>query len=129
MQEAETFGLLRAHIRYFNVDKQLRTVLVVSASSGDGKSTVVRNLAVAAATVGSRVLVVEADLRRPTLSDQFGIAPGPGVSEVLLGEVSLDAAVQHVRAGVGGETRARLDVLVAGVLARPTPLRRSRAGP
>ena len=63
--EAEIFGLLRAHIRYFNVDRQMKLIVVVSAAPGDGKTTVARNLAMAAATVGSRVLYVEADLRRP----------------------------------------------------------------
>ena len=63
--EAEIFGLLRAHIRYFNVDRDLRVVVVVSAAPGDGKSTVARYLAMATAMVGSRVLFLEADLRRP----------------------------------------------------------------
>ena len=83
--EAEIFGLLRAHIRYFNVDRQMKLVVIVSAAPGDGKTTVARNLAMAAATVGSRVLFVEADLRRPVAAKYFGISREPGLSEVLLG--------------------------------------------
>jgi Mrp family chromosome partitioning ATPase len=57
--EAESFHLLRAHLRYFNVDRELRTVLVASAGPGDGKTTIVRHLAVAAAGMGSRVLLYD----------------------------------------------------------------------
>ena len=69
--EAESFQLIRAHLRYFNVDRELRTLLVASAAPGDGKTTVARHLAGAAARMGSRVLLVEADLRRPTLAQQL----------------------------------------------------------
>jgi Mrp family chromosome partitioning ATPase len=62
--EAESFQLIRAHLCYFNVDRELRTLLVASAAPGHGKTTVARHLAGAAARVGSRVLLLEADLRR-----------------------------------------------------------------
>ena len=62
--EAEAFHLIRAHLRYFNVDRELRTLLVASAAPGDGKTTVARHLAAAAARMGARVLLLEADLRR-----------------------------------------------------------------
>src|SRR5207248_8367019 len=59
-REAEAFRLIRARIRYFNVGRELRTVLVTSAESGDGKTTIARHLAVAGASMGSTVLLVEA---------------------------------------------------------------------
>jgi capsular polysaccharide biosynthesis protein len=62
--EAEAFHLIRAHLRYFNVDRELRTLLVASAAPGDGKTTVARHLAAAAARMGARVLLLEADPRR-----------------------------------------------------------------
>src|SRR6202167_1448165 len=65
--EAEAFHLIRAHLRYFNVDKELRTLLVASAVPGDGKTTVARHLASAAARVGSAVLLLAAALRPPPL--------------------------------------------------------------
>ena len=74
--EAEAFHLIRAHLRYFNVDRELRTLLVASAAPGDGKTTVARHLAGAAARMGARVLLMEADLRRPTVAPQLDIAPG-----------------------------------------------------
>jgi Mrp family chromosome partitioning ATPase len=103
-------------LRYFNVDKELRTLLVASAAPGDGKTTVARHLAGAAARMGARVFLVEADLRRPTIAQQFDISPGPGLADVLIGAVAMNEAVQAVAMdlpqveAVGGRT---LDVLVA----------------
>jgi capsular exopolysaccharide synthesis family protein len=119
--EAEIFGLLRAHIRYFNVDRDLRTVVIVSAAPGDGKSTVGRYLAMATAAVGSRVLFLEADLRRPMAAKYFGIQHAPGVSEVLVGEESLDSAVQRVAIAGRKGMEVCLDVLVAGGVLPPSP--------
>src|SRR5262249_29618881 len=65
--EEEAFQLIRAHLRYFNIDRELRTLLVVSAAPGDGKTTIARHLASAAARMGSVVLLLEADLRSPAL--------------------------------------------------------------
>jgi capsular exopolysaccharide synthesis family protein len=119
--EAEIFGLLRAHVRYFNVDRDLRIVVVVSAAPGDGKSTVARHLAIATATVGSRVLFLEADLRRPMAAKYFGIEREPGVSEVLVGEESLETAAQRVELASRNDIKISLDVLVAGGLLPPNP--------
>src|ERR1022692_2948416 len=94
--EAESFQLIRAHLRYFNVDRELRTLLIVSAAPGDGKTTIARHLAAAAARVGSRVLLLEADLRRPTLAPQLDVQSGPGLADVLLGAVPLGEAMPMV---------------------------------
>lgn len=119
--EAEIFGLLRAHVRYFNVDRDLRTVVIVSAAPGDGKSTVARWLAIATATVGSRVLFLEADLRRPNAARYFGIHGEPGVAEVLVGQQSLESAAQRVEFAARKGTSIGLDVLVAGGVLPPNP--------
>jgi tyrosine-protein kinase len=122
--EAEAFQLIRAHLRYFNVDRELRTVLVASAAPGDGKTTVALHLAAAAARVGSTVLLLEADLRHPTVAEQFDIASGPGLSDVLIGSVSLSQATQLIDldqpSGVFGQG-PQLDVLVAGDPLPPNP--------
>jgi capsular exopolysaccharide synthesis family protein len=122
--EAEAFHLIRAHLRYFNVDRELRTLMVASAAPGDGKTTVARHLAAAAARVGSRVLLLEADLRRPTIAQQLDVQSGPGVSDVLIGAVTLREATQTIDldspSGDGGHGRM-LDVLVAGVALPPNP--------
>jgi len=122
--EAEAFHLIRAHLRYFNVDRQLRTLLVASAAPGDGKTTVARHLAGAAARMGSRALLVEADLRRPTVAQQLDISAGPGLADVLIGAVSLSEATQSIDlespSGEGANCRT-LDVLVAGAALPPNP--------
>jgi len=122
--EAEAFHLIRAHLRYFNVDRELRTLLVASAGPGDGKTTVARHLAAAAARIGSRVLLLEADLRRPALAQQLDIPSGPGLSDVLIGALSLNEATQLIDLEAPSADSAKgriLDVLVAGAALPPNP--------
>jgi len=123
-RESEAFHFIRAHLRYFKVDRNLRTLLVASAASGDGKTTVARNLSIAAAQMGSLVLLVEADLRNPTLAQQFGLDAGPGLADVLIGAASLSSATQIVdidaRSGEASQGRP-LAVLVAGATRPPNP--------
>jgi capsular exopolysaccharide synthesis family protein len=93
--DAEAFRIIRANLRYFDVDRRgTSSVLITSAAPGDGKSTLASNLAAAASGTG-RAIVVEADLRRPTLGARFGLQP-QGLTSVLAGDLSLDAAVQTV---------------------------------
>lgn len=123
--EAETFRMLRAHLRYFNIDRDLHTLLVASAAPGDGKTTVARNLAEAAAAMGSRVLLMETDLRRPTVSKQLALAPSPGLAGVLIGALPLSEAVQTIALAPSphahGPLDRSLDVLIAGASAPPNP--------
>jgi capsular exopolysaccharide synthesis family protein len=122
--EAEAFNLIRGHMRFFNVDRELRTILVASAAQGDGKTAIARHLAEAAARVGARVLLLEVDLRHPTLAQQLGIQSGPGLADVLIGAIPMDAATQPVdlEAPPGTGARGRtLDVLAAGAVLPPNP--------
>lgn len=123
--DAEVFRMLRAHLRYFNIDRDLRTLAIVSAAPGDGKTTVARNLAEAAATMGSRVLLVETDLRRPTLAGRLAVAPNAGLAGVLIGAVELGDALQRLELTASASGRPSpsrsLDVLIAGAAAPPNP--------
>jgi polysaccharide biosynthesis transport protein len=122
--EAEAFSLIRAHLRFFNVDRDVRTIVIASPAPGDGKTTIARHLAEAAARLGSRVLLLEADLRRPVLVQQLDIQSGPGLAGVLIGAVSMDEATQLVdlQAAPGESIKERtLDVLAAGVVLPPNP--------
>jgi capsular exopolysaccharide synthesis family protein len=121
--EADAFGLIRAHLRFFNVDRDLRTVVIASPVQGDGKSTIACHLAAAAARLGSRVLLMEVDLRCPTLSQQFGLEPGPGLVDVLIGAVTMGEATQQVRLETTDQTvnGRTLDVLTAGSVPPPNP--------
>ncbi|HET7590279.1 MAG TPA: polysaccharide biosynthesis tyrosine autokinase [Solirubrobacterales bacterium] len=115
--ENEAFRMLRAQLRYFNTDRVVQTVAISSHAAGVGKSTVAWNLARIAAT-SSSAIVVEADLRNPTLSAQHALGSAPGLAELLTHQVGLDAAIQSKPlsggsngAGIGG---THLDVIVAG---------------
>lgn len=122
--EAEAFHLIRAHMRYFNVDRELRALMVVSAGPGDGKTTIARHLSAAAACMGSRVLLLEADLRRPTMAQQFEIHAAAGLSDVLIGAVAMNDAIQSIpldRPGNNASATRTLDVLLAGALPPPNP--------
>ena len=122
--EAEAFHLIRAHLRYFNVDRELRTLMVASAAPGDGKTTIARHLAAAAARMGSRVLLMEVDLRRPTLAQALDTPSGPGLSDVLIGVTSLSESIRSIKiggpSGDGSQGRS-FDVLVAGATLPPNP--------
>ena len=122
--ESESFQLIRAHLRYFNVDRQLRTLLVASAAPDDGKTTIARHLAGAAARMGTRVLLLEGDLRRPTLAQKLGVQSGPGLADVLIGAVMLSEATQTIELEAPSGEGAKgwiFDVLVAGATLPPNP--------
>ncbi len=122
--EAEAFSLIRAHLRFFNIDRDLRTILIASPAPGDGKTTIARGLAEAAARSGSRALLVEVDLRHPMLAQRLDIQPGPGLAEVLIDALATGGATQSVPVGVApgeGIDGRTLDVLVAGAVLPPNP--------
>jgi polysaccharide biosynthesis transport protein len=122
--ETEAFGLVRAHLRFFNVDRELRTVLVVSPAQGDGKTTIALHLAEAAARAGSRVLLLEVDLRAPALSRTLGVGARRGISDVLIGIATLHEAVDPVEVDPAFRraiSAGSLDVLSAGAVLPPNP--------
>jgi non-specific protein-tyrosine kinase len=86
----EPFRVLRTNVELASVDAPPRTIVVSSAMPGEGKSTVVRNLALAFRESGKRVVVVDLDLRHPTLARQFGAPVGPGITDVMRHERGLD---------------------------------------
>jgi capsular exopolysaccharide synthesis family protein len=82
--ELEAFRRLRANLRYYGTDRELNSVVVTSVSSQSGKTTVALHLAATAAATGSRVLLIEADLRRPRLREQLSLPEGGGLAGALL---------------------------------------------
>jgi succinoglycan biosynthesis transport protein ExoP len=116
--EDEAFQLLRARLRYFNAGQDIKSVLITSGSNREGKSTVAWYLARAmAASTGMRVLLLEADLRRPTIASVRRLHAWPGLADVIVGHAEVDEAVQHVTVSeaINGSGAAHgFDVLVAG---------------
>jgi succinoglycan biosynthesis transport protein ExoP len=91
---AEAYRLLRTNLLFSLPDGPLRTVLVTSPAPGDGKTTVAANLAIAFAHQGMRVLLIDADMRRGRVHDLFRVGRDPGLSQVLGGVVTFEAAVR-----------------------------------
>ncbi|HLM67401.1 MAG TPA: polysaccharide biosynthesis tyrosine autokinase, partial [Longimicrobium sp.] len=106
---AEAYRTLRTNLIFSQTGRALKSIIITSASPGEGKSTTSSNLAAAFAQQGMRVLLVDADLRRPTLHSIFGAPREPGLTQVLVGQKVLAEAVQET--GVKG-----LSLLTAGVL-------------
>lgn len=128
--DAEAFQLIRARLRFFNTSHNPRTILITSAAPGDGKTTIARHLAEAAAQVGSRVLLLEADLRDPTLAHELDIKPRPGLQDILTGAAPLSEATHpialHTTPG-GAPTDQTLDILTATPAPNPSELLESHA--
>lgn len=93
-QEAEDFRILRTNLRYFNVDRELHSILLASAEPGDGKSTVARGLAAAMAEVGEDVVLVEGDMRKESDFRRPGGGGVEGLSNVLAGVPLPEALIE-----------------------------------
>lgn len=98
--EGEAFRSLRANLRYFAVDSEMQSLLVVSPEEGDGKSTVARGLALAMAEMGDHVVLVEADLRKRSEFRQVTGQPAEGLANVLTG-TEVRRVLVHVQVGTG----------------------------
>ncbi|MEP9415090.1 polysaccharide biosynthesis tyrosine autokinase [Gordonia sp. VNQ95] len=94
MGPAEAYRKLRANLGFVNVDSPPRSVLVTSTHAGDGKTTTAINLAIALAESGQRVVLVDADLRKPTVSSRLSINGTVGVSSYLRNDAPLSDLLQ-----------------------------------
>ena len=90
-QASEAFRSLRTAIHFSAVKRQRQILMITSSFPGEGKSTIVANLAVCLAQTGARVALLDCDLRRPSIHEIFGFKKTPGLSEVLAGDAGLDA--------------------------------------
>lgn len=94
-KRAEAFRQLRTALQFVNVDEPVKVIVVTSSTAAEGKSLTSANLALAFAEAGSRVLLIEADLRRPKVCDYLGLDRSIGLSNVLAGQAKLDDACQE----------------------------------
>ncbi|MCB0916893.1 MAG: CpsD/CapB family tyrosine-protein kinase, partial [Actinobacteria bacterium] len=106
---AEAFRSIRTNLQYVDVDNPPRTVVITSSLPGEGKSTTACNLAIALAQAESKVLLLEADLRRPKVAEYLGVDGSRGLTDVLIGQASLDNTLVHWQRGL-------LDFLPAGAI-------------
>ena len=90
---AEGFRNLRTNVQFLNLDGSTRLIMATSANPKEGKTSVVMNLGAALAEMGRRVIVVEADLRRPVLGKFLAEQPGKGTTDVIMGTATLEEVV------------------------------------
>lgn len=103
---AETYKTLRTNIQYSSYDRDLQVLVVTSTQPQEGKSTTAGNLALSLAQDGKKVILVDCDLRKPSIHKKFSITNTSGVTEVILGRMSMESAVQGYK--------PTLDILTSG---------------
>jgi capsular exopolysaccharide synthesis family protein len=106
---AEAYRVLRTNILFTRKDETFNTITIVSGGAGEGKSTTLFNLAVVFAQNGNRVLIVDSDLRRPTMHKFFKVSNSLGLTNYLLGQNKLEEVIQT-------SMLPTLDVLPSGKL-------------
>lgn len=91
----EQYRTIRTNIEFSAIDEDIRTLMVTSSGPGEGKSTTTANLAVVFAQQGKRVLLVDADMRKPTVHYTFGMTNAYGLTNVLTRQVELSEAIKN----------------------------------
>ena len=92
---AEQFRQLRTSLGYMGIDETHKRILVTSSISGEGKSFIAINLGISLALMGKKVALIELDLRKPKLSDQFNISRNAGITNYLIGKMQADELIKE----------------------------------
>jgi capsular exopolysaccharide synthesis family protein len=117
---AEAYRVLRTNIMFQRKDESLNTVTIVSGGAGEGKSTTIFNLAVIFAQNGNRVLLIDSDLRRPSVHKILGVSNNVGLTNVLLGKCKLEDAIQTTgQEGMDALPSGKLPSSAMGILNSP----------
>jgi capsular exopolysaccharide synthesis family protein len=107
---AEEFRTLRTNIDFTSLDEPVRSIVVTSSAGSEGKSTVAANLAIAYAQSGRRTILVDGDLRKPSVADLFRLPTGAGLTDILKAdEIPLDRVLHKT-------DEPHLRVLTSGAL-------------
>lgn len=104
--EAESYRILRTNIMYSSFDKKIKRILVTSSEPVEGKSTTSGNLALAFAQDEKKVILIDCDLRKPSLHKKFRISNNRGLSDVIIDRDKLNKCIQ--------KRTEYLDILTAG---------------
>ncbi len=104
---SEAYRSLRTNIQFADIDKPKRVILMTSSASKEGKSTTAVNLAITLAQMGSKVLLVDSDLRRPAVHNFFGMEKTYGLTNLLIGSLAFDDVIKRTEI-------EHLDVITAG---------------
>lgn len=93
---AEAYRSLRTSIKFSSVDKPIKTIVITSSLIGEGKSTVAGNLAYTLKQDGKKVLVMDCDLRKPSMHYNFFVSNGEGLTDVLVGKSDLKSVTKKI---------------------------------
>lgn len=105
---AEAYRLIRTNIEFSNIDKDIKTILVTSSQQNEGKSTSISNLATTFASLeNKKVLIIDCDLRNPSVHKMFGVSNLIGLTDVLTGQKDIDKCIEKTKV-------KNLDILKAG---------------
>lgn len=103
----EQYRLIRNNLHFSSVDKEIKSIVVTSPEPSDGKSTTAANLAIVLAQQGKQVLLVDADLRKPSVHYTFSVSNIDGLTNILTKEIDIGMAITKT-------TIANLDILTSG---------------
>lgn len=106
---ADQFQMIQTNINFLMSDKKTQTIMVTSPEDGDGKSTIIANLAVSIAQQKKKVLLLDTNLRKPSLHEFFHTSNTNGLTDVLTGRMSFSEVVYHTEIW-------RLDLLPSGAI-------------
>ena len=107
---SEAYRTLRTNILFSNPDHPKKTLMISSSGPKEGKSTTVSNLAITFSQMGNKTLLIDADMRRPILHKLFGLDKSVGLTNILVGRVTLPEAVKQL------PDLPNLDILNCGVI-------------
>lgn len=105
---AEAYKSIRTSIRYASVDKIIKTIVVTSSIPGEGKSTIAGNLGLCLSESGNKVLIIDCDLRRPSIHRKFKVSNMKGLTDVLLDKDIMPDVIH--------EYSPRLSIIPAGTI-------------
>jgi capsular exopolysaccharide synthesis family protein len=91
---AEAYKTLRTNIQYSSLCKEIKTIVITSAEMSEGKSTVAKNIALSFSQSEKKVILIDCDLRKPSVHVSFKTSNSVGISEILIGNATVEESVQ-----------------------------------
>lgn len=106
---SEAYRILRTNVQFSSVDKEIKVIVVTSANPKEGKSTTVSNMAVTFSQAGEKVLIIDADMRKPALHTVFGVSNKEGLSSLASKDT---VGTEHIIKNVS----ENLDIMTSGII-------------
>ena len=97
---AEAYRSIKTSIQYSSIDKKIKTIVVTSSLASEGKSTVSGNLAYVLSENNNKVLLIDCDLRKPSLHKKFQVSNEKGITDLLIGKCTQNEVIKVMEKGV-----------------------------